>query len=149
VKKPLWEIESDGCTFKSCGFDCEIKRHPSLKHLCGYVDVPVKAFEQWPSFESYEWECPDDDPRRVIHSCVHGGVTYDRINGDVRRIGFDCGHAGDLSPGGMRNLSRAFLEGFETAADVYRDMKYVTGETRKLAKHLAALVKIDADGVIA
>lgn len=66
---------------------------------------------------------------------VHGGLTYaddaaPRRDADgMWWFGFDCAHAGDLSP---RMFERYGDNG------IYRDMAYAERETRSLARQLAA-----------
>ncbi len=87
---------------------------------------------------------------------VHGGITFsdeyresdsgDPSTGiyylpeedeevDIWWFGFDCAHAGDLSPGMMYHMP-AFL-GLEEG--VYRTVEYVQKEIQGLAKQLAAI----------
>lgn len=74
---------------------------------------------------------------------VHGGLTYasERKPGGEPDahwwIGFDCAHAGDLSPEYDR---------YSTGDDVYRDAEYVEAECRSLAKQIAALASARGDG---
>ena len=69
---------------------------------------------------------------------VHGGLTYSsKKAGDGTGLegwwfGFDCGHAGDLSPG----LSKYHDPG---PNETYRTIEYVRNEAKSLAAQLAAL----------
>lgn len=83
-----WEDEPDFAEWFDArtGYKCAIRRHESLGHLCGYVGVfvghPAHGLD-------YDLEHP-----------VHGGLTYSNMDkAGVRWFGFDCGHAGDFSPG--------------------------------------------------
>lgn len=83
-----WESEPNNVRFKALGYDCEIKRHPELLHLCGYITIPSGH----PLFEVEEGE--------MDHFIgMHGGVTYDKKRKSTRTLGFDCAHAEDFSPG--------------------------------------------------
>lgn len=110
--------------FRAYGLDCRLKRI-DLGHLCGYVDVPKE-------FNVYQWTF--EEVEREFHP--HGGVTFDRlldVDGKrVRRIGFDCAHAGDLVPR-MRELL-----GIPRETDVgeYRNLLYVMMETALLAEEV-------------
>lgn len=68
----------------------------------------------------------------------HGGLTFagDKWPEDngLWWFGFDCSHAGDVSPA---NVAWERDHGF-TSEGVYRDVDYVTDQTIKLAEQLAA-----------
>jgi len=124
ISKKPWETEPDFVEFidQDTGYKCFIQRHPELKHLCGYVDLPKehKLYGIFSEEEDFE---------------VHGGVTYtgkrefEQPNYIADYVlGFDCGHAGDLVPG-----VKIFHE------EVYRDIEYVTNECKNLAKQLKEL----------
>lgn len=67
-------------------FECEIKRHPTMLHLCGYLSFTVNNPKQL---------------LNVIKEVPHGGMTYDHYDIKTRTltIGFDCAHAEDFTPG--------------------------------------------------
>ena len=89
-----WESEPNNVRFKALGYDCEIKRHPELLHLCGYITIP----SDHPLFEVEEGE--------MDHFIgMHGGVTYDKKRRSTRTLGFDCAHAEDFSPGTFMALA--------------------------------------------
>jgi len=109
-----WKNEPNNETFEYKGFVCEIKRHKTMKHLCGYVYIP----EGHPAFNNEN-----------TYS-IHGGITFCQV--DVSGewcLGFDCGHAGDLSPGLQ-------LLGFQEEDYVYRDWQFVTEEIHSLVNQL-------------
>ena len=112
-----WETERDEATFVRHGYWCQIKRHPELKSLCGYVMIG-KTHPYWKLNVDLE---------------VHGGVTCD----DGVRVGFDCAHAGDLIP------SRHYLTGAYGAIhkppQTYRNWAFVEREVDKLAARLRSL----------
>ena len=114
-----WENEPDRKEFMAHGLRCVIKRHPTMKHLCGYVEVP----------KGHRWETLD---ALDIPADAHGGITYseeslprEESEADNWWIGFDCSHAGDFMPG--------FVPEFP---GTYRDIKYVERECRELAKQI-------------
>jgi hypothetical protein len=133
-----WDDEPDkvSWTDEETGMACLIKRHPTGGHLCGYVGVPPE----------HPWHGRDYDDG-VVYADVHGGLTYaaDCEEGgdegktichvpqpgepdDVWWLGFDCAHAGDLSPGyGL------------VIHETYKDIDYVRSEILRLAKQLASV----------
>lgn len=131
--KKQWEIELDYYHLMNVetGYAIVIKRHPSLKHLCGYVSLDAhhplynKSHKESDVFDKFD---------------VHGGVTFTgTLDGEHNSndklklflVGFDCAHAGDLVP----ELSKELVHGDE----VYRDVNYVILECIKLAKQLKAM----------
>lgn len=119
-----WLTEPESKTFESYGYKCEIKRHPSLGHLCGYVYIP-KSHPLWGKgyYELYEIDIDID---------VHGGLTFAGQSGDEWVFGFDCAHYGDFVPG---------MGSMHLGDESYRDMAYVTKETKGLARQLQILAK--------
>lgn len=127
-----WETEPDYEKWKDkeTGYICEVKRSPFSGALCGYVTVPKK--------HHYYGEGYNDVP---VH--VHGGLTYSNAG----TFGFDCAHAGDLTPkilettlqvynaSGEEDKFGRFLEATDTF-DTYRTFEWVKAETTKLAKAL-------------
>jgi hypothetical protein len=111
-----WFTEPATHDFFAEGYWCEIKRHPSLGHLNGYIYLP----DTHPDFgKSY------DD----VDVSVHGGLTY----ADGGCFGFDCGHAGDLTPAlekmwAMNELPSTGIQ------DTYRNMAFVEKHLRSLAR---------------
>lgn len=118
--RPVWETEPNQRDFEHAGFQCHIMRTRRMGHLCGYVDVP----------EGHPWYGLGYDAITGVD--VHGGLTYARATDNVWRIGFDCGHAGDLIPGMVE------LYGPRDYGDIYRTIGYVEAECRKLAEQAAA-----------
>lgn len=128
-----WEHEPDHVMFMSeAGYICEIKRHPTLKHLNGYIYIPAghpdygKTYHDLHGYGDggmYE-DAPD----------VHGGWTYSHDGGDddggkFTIFGFDCGHAGDLSPGLYERMPKGWSD-----TETYRDIAYVTEQLEAAAR---------------
>lgn len=101
-----------------CGAEylCKIKRHDSIKHLCGYV-----VLTKYNNFYGKEY---DDIPVQV-----HGGLTFSgEVDGEWL-IGFDCAHHGDITPGcGYEHLSYM---------GTYKDMNFVKSECESLAEQIS------------
>lgn len=117
LNEPNTEVWVDPHT----GLLCAIARHPEMGHLCGYVGVhPV---------------CKN---RSFEYATVHGGVTYDGEGpgsfdelipeefSDLRWIGFDCAHSGDLIPKMPMSIRGC----------TYRTWDYVKAETASLARQV-------------
>jgi hypothetical protein len=108
-----WDNEPDHVEFEAHGFKCEIRRADYAGHLCGYVVIP----------EGHPWHGADE-----VDASVHGGVTWSEVCRDgLYRVGFDCGHDGDLSP-----VSVGF--GTSHPDEVYRTIRYVREELMGLAR---------------
>ena len=115
-----WETERDEATFVRHGYWCQIKRHPELKTLNGYVLIGRG--------HPY-WGIDSADP--ILD--VHGGVTFD----DGTKVGFDCAHAGDLIP--TRHVLTGAYGDIHKPPQTYRNWAFVEREVDKLAKQLRAL----------
>lgn len=155
-----WKAEPDEEVFEAHGLKCKVRRVTGLGHLCGYVGVPEshpwfgKSYSDSVPASRELLERPIDidktgainllcakEPTEeatdiVLLIDVHGGLTYAE-NGIAELkglwvFGFDCAHAGDLTP------DTALRYGM-FANDVYRDFPYVKGETESLARQLAAI----------
>lgn len=137
-----WKTEPDFLEFvdESTGYKCFIQRHPELKHLCGYVELPK---------EHKLYGETNVDNEFLLNLDVHGGVTYanaKRIKRHEKRpnlfideyasfvVGFDCGHWTDYVPYSLPWGMNKII-GDET----YKDIEYVTNECKKLAKQLKEL----------
>lgn len=131
-----WETEPDFFEFvdEGTGYRCFIQRHPELKHLCGYVELPKKHKLYGKDYINNE---------EIFNEInVHGGVTYtNKIRFKQQNyiidyvVGFDCAHTGDYSPYFLPLLGMNRVIGDDT----YRDIEYVTNECKKLAKQLKEL----------
>lgn len=100
---------------------------------CGYVGLPPGHPQHGKSY--------DDDV--VGNLEVHGGVTYgaecaghichvprEGESEHVWWIGFDCAHAGDVSPGLNYRTGGSFF------GERYRDLAYIIEQTEGLARQL-------------
>jgi hypothetical protein len=136
-----WTNEIDKKQFvdKETGLPCLIVRAPHMGNLCGYVGV-------LPGHPLYGKD------RFEISGClsVHGGVNFAEAcqksdedyavchipdpgeSDNVWWIGFDCGHAHDLTP----FMSKVMIKYFGAHGAVYRDVAYVEKECARLAKQL-------------
>jgi hypothetical protein len=134
-----WKDEPDFAyyTDKNTGLDYCINRSVELGFLCGYVIITKEEIELLVSI------IDDFD--------VHGGVsfcdelTFKYINSSFA-IGFDCGHARDLAPFQFAEeynfiYSKQSLK-HKLKNDIYRDIKYVQNECKKLVAQVADLLKL-------
>lgn len=137
-----WQHEPDKVQWQdeATGLPCLIVRGPS-GGLCGYVGVS-------PGHRYYGVDYGDIAVR------VHGGLTFAGAcqgkeyesrgvchvpgEGDpdhVYWLGFDCAHAGDLSPAHANVLAAFGLATF-TTDDQYRNIDYVKAEVAQMAQQL-------------
>lgn len=137
------------------GYQCRLLRHKSSGHLCGYVQIPeahplhgvdygaevpeaVKGIEaavmQGPIGKRGMIEVPCMSRRGALAGDlfdVHGSITFSGEMSGKQGFwyGFDCAHAGDLSP---NYVNQGFWGG-----NVYRDIDYVKAECTSLAEQLS------------
>jgi len=78
------------------GYDWEIIR-TSMELLSGYI-ILKEGHKYYDEPDFTESKCPFKQP--------HGGVTFDQIENNQRRLGFDTGHYGDLTSIGFVTLSQ-------------------------------------------
>jgi hypothetical protein len=139
-----WDDEPDKVQFRdeATGLPCLIVRGP-CGALCGYVGVAP----------GHPWHGKDYDSCMVgeeypdVHwgltfsgACQHGqdpakGICHIPAPGeadDVWWLGFDCAHSGDLT-------EIKYSYGYSPTEDVYRDVAFVEGECRKLARQIASV----------
>jgi len=152
-----WQDEPDKVQWKdeTTGLDCLAVRTQHMGHWCGYVGVPqghplhevdyddaYRVAARAKGIDPDEWWCHD-------LLAVHGGLTYADHCADgpeetsichvpqpgetdhVWWLGFDCAHAGDLSP---FSVARGFPS---IGVEVYRTLDYVRAEVTSLAKQIA------------
>lgn len=110
-----WLGEPDSEEGTAFGFHWELKRTPGIGIWCGYVDVPY----------GHPWYGKDYDELLDVH--VHGGVTYTQNHDLDWRVGFDCGHFGDVMP-------VAGAPAFALPGGTYKDIAYVTREVVVLCR---------------
>jgi len=145
VDKSLWqnqdgewmdEPDKKQWVDKETGLACLIVRagHGSL---CGYVGVSEfheyfgKDYSEMPYFGchggltfSSGCQVVDEPGKGVCHIPAKGKPD------NTWWFGFDCAHLGDLSPANLGLL-------FSDEKDSYRNMKYVEGECKALARQIA------------
>ena len=121
-----WLKEKDVKEFMANGYKCIVKRHKTMKHLCGYVHI-TKSHKLYGIGYSNLYDMNIDIE-------VHGGLTYAEKENEDWVFGFDCAHLGDLVPG-MEEY------GIIQEEEIYRNMEYVEHETRHLANQLKGLEK--------
>lgn len=136
-----WNSEPDKLQWQdeATGLPCLIVRNV-VGALCGYVGVD--SGHPWYGVSyGYQEDCPDE---RVS---VHGGLTYSDFcmeaengichvpaAGEPDRVwwlGFDCAHAGDMSPAYSYLLS--------LPRESYRNVAYVKAQCASLAAQIAAV----------
>jgi hypothetical protein len=129
-----WDGEPDRVEWRHAGFPCLALRSPLLGVWCGYVGLP-------PDHRHH------GAPHDAVDVSVHGGLCYGApCSGDICHVaqpgepdevwwlGFDCGHAHDLSPRNARVFAHLVSPHF-----AYRDLAYITAEINGLAEQLADL----------
>jgi hypothetical protein len=125
IENRPWEGEPNNEQWvdERTGLPCRIRRHPDHLHLCGYVGVGKDHI----LFGS------TDEDVGGIH--VHGGLTYAGTEDDgIHWFGFDCAHAGDLSPGLLIHLLETRIAEYEYLRDEeYRTWDYVKAEVERMA----------------
>lgn len=146
-----WEREPNHVEFDYRGFFCEITRHDQMKHLCGYVYIPLFQGPMTQRLMAYLLDHPLDNGfdymvfEEYFDIYVHGGVTYGDIVekeiGAFIKIGFDCAHSGDLIPGMKATLEQVSRAAGRTPSiwgdlglfrDTYRNMAYVKKEIENM-----------------
>lgn len=132
-----WETEPSHkkWTEASTKYKCEIKRNSMTLALCGYVTVPKKHHYYGLGYQD-------------VMANVHGGLTYSNKG----TFGFDCAHAGDLTPGVLLSVIKSTdYTGYTDMAithDTYRTFEYVVKETEDLARCLYVMDKDMEDVLI-
>lgn len=140
-----WKDEPDRVSWvdPATGFDCLLRRSPNSFGWCGYVSIH-KGHPLYGKGWADEGVCDLE---------IHGGITYgepcdeDPIKGichlsesrdDAWWLGFDCGHANDISPRFLMDYEAIQPGGkiclWEHAT--YKDIDYVISEVESLAAQL-------------
>lgn len=116
------QAEGDRKLFTYKGYQCKIRRHNALLHLCGYVKLPESSPFYEKDYGTIEEMTDYDIP-------AHGGLTFAGFDRDGDYIiGFDCAHAWDIVP-------QMVFDRYQTTClndGVYRDMDYVTTNLEEL-----------------
>ena len=133
-----WETEPNHkeWTEASTKYKCEIKRNEITMALCGYVTVPKNHHYYGLGYND-------------VMANVHGGLTYSNKG----TFGFDCAHAGDLTPGVLLSVLKSAKDPSEYAEltlahDTYRTFEWVVKETEDLARCLYVMDKDMEDVLI-
>lgn len=157
-----WLSEPDTKEFESSGYLCEMQRHPLgawCGYVTVPIDHPWHGLASMASVtplgdlmytertgvfdilsEGFTESRPVGQIGLSLALDVHGGVTFAaaaaRLKGRAEDtgwvFGFDCTHAGDITPGLLRDEQPDWL----FAGSVYRDIDYVTGQCARLAAQL-------------
>jgi len=128
-----WEREADRDNWEEDGLPCAIRRTDDIGHLCGYVGIPADHPVAGTPYT--------DLPLRV-----HGGLTYSKPgDGDYLPeghwwVGFDCAHAGDITP-----ATTSVCADRSAIDEEYRSMEYVRRETKHLAWDVRQLLDLFND----
>jgi hypothetical protein len=122
-----WETEPNNAEWvdEDTGYKCRIQRHGDLGHLCGYVGI-TKAHPLWGKHYS------DDEMGNID---AHGGLIHSEAQGGIWWFGFDCSHAGDLSPRLLMVLIEKDRYNYDRG-ETYRTWEYVEREVRELSAQL-------------
>lgn len=153
-----WQNEPDRVDFIHAGFSCFALRHDRHGHWCGYVGVPAGH----PAYDTDPADLGDDVGVNYGAKC-QGWICHVPAPGmpeDVFWLGFDCGHAMELSPGMRARLRQGAAawraEGSPRMADlidpdleaerfgiheVYRPLPYVRRKIEHLAEYLAGMAR--------
>ena len=99
--------------FEYRGYDCEIRKHDQMGHLCGYVRLRNPTH---------------DLLNEDISLGCHGGITFREVEGEETVIGFDCSHYTDGVPAAQEI-------GIGLGLPV-RDEGYVTDQLRSLVDEI-------------
>jgi hypothetical protein len=126
IENRPWEGEPNNEQWvdERTGLPCRIRRHPEHLHLCGYVGVN----------KDHSFFGLTDEDFTGVH--VHGGLTYAGTEDDgIHWFGFDCAHAGDLSPGILIHLLESRISGYVDYLrdEEYRTWDYVKAEVERMA----------------
>lgn len=137
IENRPWEGEPNNEQWvdERTGLPCRIRRHPEHLHLCGYVGVN----------KDHSFFGLTDEDFTGVH--VHGGLTYAGTEDDgIHWFGFDCAHAGDLSPGILIHLLESRIAGY---VDYLRDEEYRTWDYVKAeVERMAMGIDIAADAMM-
>ncbi len=133
--KGEWMNEPDKAEWidEETNLPCLIVR-ASIGTLCGYVGVPLKSKLAKKDYND-------------IEVSIHGGLTYGskcndiichEADEEVFWFGFDCAHAGDLTP-----LRVSRLLSSDIFHEMYRNFEYVKNEVTSLAQQINKLLAVN------
>lgn len=105
------------------GYIYRINRHNQMLHYCGYVYVPMSH----PLLKKVK---PEQSWYIDEYVSMHGGCTYCSEVADYLVIGFDCGHAGDITPSMLK------FDIIQAPGDEYRDYNYMKNEIYSIIEQL-------------
>lgn len=138
-----WQDEPDKIQYvdEETGLSCLIKRN-HYGALCGYVGVPNNHPYYGVSYQdvdadvhgglTYSDKCQDGDE---AHSICH--IPAPGEPDDVWWLGFDCGHASDLSPALQSQMNQFGIEWPPSSSrETYKPVGYVREENAFLARQL-------------
>lgn len=144
-----WNEEPDKIvwTDEATGLPCMIRRHPDQGNLCGYVavaeghpafnrdreDIPVSGGHRGLTYSAF---CEQGEPELGLCHIPEPGAPV-----RVWWLGFDCGHAFDLSPGTVATLRKVGVDHSIYRGETYRDVPYVRECCRELAAELQAMIR--------
>lgn len=110
------------------GFECLIRLAEWSGHLNGYVKIPKTHPAYFKDYDELDIEC-------------HGGLSFsgfltDRKGERKWYIGFDCAHAGDLTP----RISEQFpISNLLFGYEIWRDEEYVTDNLKNIVQQLIGM----------
>lgn len=151
-----WTTEPDRAEWRHAGLPCLAVRGPEFSgHWCGYVAVPPGHPLHGKGYSEIDHDLAVHGGLTYAHECA-GHVCHVPKPGepaDVWWFGFDCAHAGDLSPAYRAKYlthgypfrsdpydhAKAVAAHDWTVEDVYRTLDYVQAEANRLAEQLAAV----------
>lgn len=143
---PWWGKHYDDCTATP---QCEPEPPPNFDDWPKGFPMPPIGSQMRQRMMEPSWIC---EHRPVAILDAHGGITYggpafwpDAEGGLDWGFGFDCAHAGDVSPlmdATMREIYEQMGDDWAARQrifrdDIYRDLAYVRGEVERLAEQLA------------
>lgn len=133
-KRP-WEGEPNYIRFKTThGYWAEVKRHPTLYHLCGYLHIPK-------DHPIYDW-----DNEKIEHVLsAYGGITYTKKTEGKLTLGFDCAHADDFVPGVFASLLALRMKNQDRTDSLYDTMKPEDYKTVQFVKEKLEALSVQVE----
>lgn len=131
------ELEGDSYDFTHCDFTCQIRRHPDLKHWCGYIHLTKDCklhICYLNGLGIFDQSIPID---------IHGGWTYDNRDGDIYKIGFDCAHWGDTNALSFRVSTFEYESTYKTKSFVVEQLKDACEQLQEYSISKLRLKKIE------